>query len=227
MVRVRRQAGYGRVALVRGIVGPSPFSILNFTAPQIMEKLESVLRERRFDIVQFEGVHLLEYAKRIRQIAPCVPLICDWHNVESEIQRRYAETSSSAARRLYARRTAYLLKTAEREVLLLADAHSVCSERERQMLLAEVPEANITVIPNGVDTAFFAANDFRRGSRGRTWCFVGSMDYHANIDAVMFFAKSHLAPSLRKRRPELRFFIVGSKPHSGGGPLGERNLGSR
>ena len=210
MVRVRRQAGYGRIALVRGILGPTPFSVLNFTAPQIMDKLERVLRENRFDIVQFEGVHLLAYARRIRQIAPHVPLICDWHNVESEIQRRFAESSESPARRLYALRTAKLLERAECEVLRLADAHSVCSERERQMLLAEVPEANITVIPNGVDTAFFAANGFGEQLRQNV-VFVGSMDYHANIDAVLFFAKS-VWPGLRERRPDLRFFIVGSKP---------------
>ncbi|MGB8771916.1 MAG: glycosyltransferase family 4 protein [Candidatus Korobacteraceae bacterium] len=210
MVRVRRQVGFGRIDLVRGILGPTPVSILNFMAPQIMEKVERVLHENRFDIIQFEGVHLLAYARRIRQIAPNVPLICDWHNVESEIQHRYAQTSENLARRLYARRTAELLKRAEREVLRLADAHSVCSERERQMLLAEMPEANITVIPNGVDTAFFAEGAADEGPR-QTVVFVGSMDYHANIDAALFLAKN-IWPGLRARRPELRFVIVGSRP---------------
>ena len=211
MVRVRRQAGYGPIDLVRGILGPTPVSILNFTAPQIMDKIERVLREGRFDIIQFEGVHLLVYARRIRQIAANTPLICDWHNIESEIQRRYAQTSASPARRLYARRTAQLLKRAEREVLRLANAHTVCSERERQVLLEQVPEAHITVIPNGVDTAFFAATSAVAEGLRQNVVFVGSMDYHANIDAAMFFAKA-IWPGLRERRPDLRFFIVGSKP---------------
>jgi sugar transferase (PEP-CTERM/EpsH1 system associated) len=210
MVRVRRPAGYGRIDLVRGIIGPTPVSILNFTAPQVMDKIERVLAEDRFDIIQFEGVHLLAYARRIRQIAPNVPLICDWHNVESEVQRRYAQSGESPARRLYARRTAQLLKRAEREVLQLANAHTVCSERERQMLLQEVPQANITEIPNGVDTAFFAAGAAGEGLRQNV-VFVGSMNYHANIDAALFFAKA-IWPGLRERRPDLRFVIVGSRP---------------
>ena len=41
--------------------------------------------------------------------------------------------------------------------------------------------------------------------------FVGSMDYHANIDAVTYFAKTAW-PALRERRPEWRFVIVGSRP---------------
>lgn len=210
MLRVRRKAGYGRIDLVRGILGPVPVSILNFTAPQIMDKIERLLCEGRFDIVQFEGVHLLMYARRIRQIFPHIALISDWHNIESEVQRRYAETTESPVRRLYARRTAQLLSRAEREVLRLADAHTVCSERERQVLLEQVPEAHITVIPNGVDTAYFASAAVAEGPRQNV-VFVGSMDYHANIDAALFFAKA-IWPGLRERRPDLRFFIVGSKP---------------
>ena len=189
MVRVRRQAGYRPIDLVRGILGPTPVSILNFTAPQIMDKIERLLREGRFDIIQFEGVHLLVYARRIRQIAANTPLICDWHNIESEIQRRYAQTSASPARRLYARRTALLLKRAEREVLRLANAHTVCSERERQVLLEQVPEAHITVIPNGVDTAFFAATRAVAEGLRQNVVFVGSMDHHANIHAALSLPK--------------------------------------
>jgi glycosyltransferase involved in cell wall biosynthesis len=104
------------------------------------------------------------------------------------------------------------LKRAEREVLRLANAHTVCSERERQVLLEQVPEAHITVIPNGVDTAFFAATSaVAEGRLRQNVVFVGSMDYHANIDAALFFAKA-IWPDLRERRPDLRFFIVGSKP---------------
>ena len=120
------------------------------------------------------------------------------------------ESSESPARCLYARRTAQLLKRAEREVLQLANAHTVCSERERQMLLQEVPQANITEIPNGVDTAFFAAAAAGEGLRQNV-VFVGSMNYHANIDAALFFAKA-IWPGLRERRPDLQFVIVGSSP---------------
>jgi glycosyltransferase involved in cell wall biosynthesis len=37
------------------------------------------------------------------------------------------------------------------------------------------------------------------------------MDYHANIDAVLYFARE-IWPELHRARPELRFVIVGSRP---------------
>ena len=94
-------------------------------------------------------------------------------------------------------------KRAEREVLRLANAHTVCSERERQVLLEQVPEAHITVIPNGVDTAFFAATGAVAEGLRQNVVFVGSMDYHANIDAALFFAKA-IWPGLRERRGSVR-----------------------
>jgi sugar transferase (PEP-CTERM/EpsH1 system associated) len=207
---VKRHPGYRRSDLLRGVLGPTPISVLNFTAPEIMVQVEHVIRERKFDAIQVEGVHLLEYAKRIRKLAPDAPLLCDWHNIESEIQARYAETSGNPARRIYARRTASLLRAAERELLQLGDAHTVCSDRERQVLLAEVPGARIEVIPNGVDTDFFAG-DFATDQPRQNLVFVGSMDYHANIDAVQFFAKETW-PEILRRRPDLQFVIVGSRP---------------
>ena len=41
--------------------------------------------------------------------------------------------------------------------------------------------------------------------------FVGSMDYHANIDAALYFA-DEIWPQVRERRPDLEFVVVGSRP---------------
>ncbi|HVF91170.1 MAG TPA: glycosyltransferase, partial [Blastocatellia bacterium] len=41
--------------------------------------------------------------------------------------------------------------------------------------------------------------------------FVGSMDYHANVDAAVCFAREAW-PALRERNPELVFTIVGRNP---------------
>ena len=37
------------------------------------------------------------------------------------------------------------------------------------------------------------------------------MDYHANIDGVVWFS-DHIFPSIRKKFPDARFYIVGSNP---------------
>jgi glycosyltransferase involved in cell wall biosynthesis len=46
---------------------------------------------------------------------------------------------------------------------------------------------------------------------GNTLLFVGSMDYHANADAVTFFAQNAW-PAISKKFPSLKFVIVGRSP---------------
>jgi glycosyltransferase involved in cell wall biosynthesis len=101
------------------------------------------------------------------------------------------------------------LRHLEDRLLQICDAHTVCSERERNLLLERVPNARIEVIGNGVDVDFFS--NIRESSPRRSLIFVGSMDYHANIDAALYFA-NEVWPLVRDRRPDLEFVIVGSRP---------------
>jgi len=210
VVLVRRSGAYAPVNMVRGLIGPDPITVLNYASPRMMTGLEQLLRAEAFDVIQIEGVHLFSYVRRIRELAPRARLISDWHNIESELLARYADNAPSAARRLYARRTVTLLRRLERQLLDLCDAHTVCSERERGILVAQAPSARIDVIGNGVDAEFFSAASAGQEPR-RVLVFVGSMDYHANIDAALYFA-NEVWPLVRARRPDLEFIIVGSRP---------------
>ena len=173
IVRVRRDAGYGAVNLLHGLVGPTPISILNFTNATAMTVVEQLVGEQSFDAIQVESVHLIAYAQRIREIAPTVPILCDWHNIESEIQDRYAENHSSGLRTVYARRTAHLLRRYEQKFLRLGNAHTVCSERERQLLLSFEPRARVAVIENGVDVSYFSQVARLPGGPRRSVVYVG------------------------------------------------------
>lgn len=220
VILVQREGGYAPLNLLRGAAGPTPISVLNYTSRAMMTELERLLGEQSFDAIQVEGVHLYAYVNRIRELAPRARLICDWHNIESELMARFADNGPSAARRLYARRTAGLLRKLENRLLGLANAHTVCSGRERDALLKRAPNARIEVVGNGVDVDYFDWRNHDPVER-EDLVFVGSMDYHANIDAATYFA-DEIWPLVRARRPDLRFIIVGSRPTAEVLALGSR-----
>ena len=198
--------------LVRGLTGPLPITLLNFVSPVMRAELEKMLRTESFDLVQMEGVHLYPYLATIRGVPGKPLVVADWHNVESELMRRYAENlAPMSPQRWYAARTASLVAECELRLLDQCDAHLVCSERERQGLLQRSPNARIRVTENGVDTGMFRPRPAALASKGRDLVFVGSMDYHANIDAAKYFAKE-IWPQLHARRPDLRLVLVGSRP---------------
>jgi sugar transferase (PEP-CTERM/EpsH1 system associated) len=210
VIALRRDRSYRPANIVRGLIGPTPLNVLNFTSPAVMADVERVVRERSFDVAQIESMHLIAYARRIREIAPRTRLILDWHNIESEILARYAENDGNPLRSAYAKRTSTLSRGVETDLLRLCDAHTVCSAREREVLLARVPDARIEVVGNGVDCEFFAQAPSETVAR-QDVLFMGRMDYHANIDAALYFVRE-VWPLVRQRRPKLRLTIVGAQP---------------
>ena len=204
--------------IARGLAGPIPLTVLNCWSPQSASQLADVLRSRPFDTVQIEGVHLMEYLPIIQEAPGSPAIVVDWHNIESEMMWRYAKTARNWAKKIAARRTAKLIERAEDRLLDSYVTHTVTSERERQKLLSRRPSANIQVIPNGVDAGYFSVKEIAQACRRSgqqaskpTILFVGSMDYHANIDAVTWFSRK-VWPSIARNHPELRFTIVGRDP---------------
>jgi glycosyltransferase involved in cell wall biosynthesis len=221
VILVPRREGYSPGNLLSGLVGRVPVSVLNYYSPIMAAELKRLLQSNRFDLVQMEGVHLSSYLDLLRAGPKAPRLISDWHNIESELMARYAE-QQSLPRRLYAQHTARLLRGMEDQLLRRADAHTVCSEREKQLLVARVPSARIEVLGNGVDVEGFTDKALEEACRrypllGRydgprtKVLFVGSMNYHANIDAALYCAQE-IWPLISKARPELGFVIAGSRP---------------
>lgn len=231
VVTVERGPGYSLAKILRGAFGRTPLPLLNYTTAAMKQALAQLLSEQEFDVVQMESIHLMGYLPTLRA-APDRPLVvCDWHNIESELMQRYSEREPSIFRRTYAQKTARQLRALEQQATRDFDAHVVVSRRDRERLLELGPASSISVIENGVDSAYYSDQEIEKahaawrvfqaadGGNGveqlpikaNRVVFVGSMDYHANIDGVVDFARE-VWPAIRERHPELVFTIVGRDP---------------
>ena len=204
----RKDRSYTPGKVVKGLLGSVPLTVLNYSSTRARSFVSDLLKAGTFDSVQFGGEHLFPYIETVRAAPGRPPLVLDWHNVESELMSRYADESTSLPRRLIARRTAHLLRKIELQSLERCDAHTVVSQRERADLLARNSRPEIHVVPNGVDIAAYTSGTH---SSPRTLLFVGSMDYHANVDAVTWFAREAW-PAMAHRFPHLEFTVVGRSP---------------
>jgi glycosyltransferase involved in cell wall biosynthesis len=208
--------------IVRGFLGRWPLPVVNYTSDEMKAALAGILRTDRFDLVHLDSIHMAAYVPDLRRQTPA-PVVYNWHNIESELMRRYSTGVQPPLRKLYAAWTACRLAALERQILLQAFGHVVCSERERAQLLRAVPKARIAVIENGVDTTFFAKAPVSPSRRHRI-VFVGSMRYHGNVEAAVWFARS-VWPWIRERFPAWRLTLVGYDPTPAVLALrGERNV---
>jgi glycosyltransferase involved in cell wall biosynthesis len=207
IISVPQPRAYTARKIARGIFGCYPLPVLNYTSREMFAALSGVMRDGKFDLVHLESIHMIGYADLLRRAGP---IVYNWHNIESEAMRRYAAQARSPFRSRYAAHTAGRLEALEHRILAEASGHLVCSERERQQLLSIAGEARIAVVENGVDTTHFAEAAAGAHPRRRV-VFVGQMSYHANIDAILAFARQ-VWPRLSRRFPAWTLTIVGSNP---------------
>jgi hypothetical protein len=68
---------YSAAKIIKGFVGPTPVSILNYTSGEMFDALARVVSSTPTDIAQIESVHMLPYVPALRS-APSNPIVvCD------------------------------------------------------------------------------------------------------------------------------------------------------
>jgi sugar transferase (PEP-CTERM/EpsH1 system associated) len=201
---------YSMRKIVRGLVGRQPLSVLNYTTDEMKSALAGIAAHNRFDLVHLDSCHMVEYLPVLEALwqSPA-RTVYDWHNIESELMRRFAANVDSVPKRVYANLTAKRLARLEKRILASGFGHVVCSAREKEQLLELAPGARISVIENGVDTERFAPAE--AATARQRLVYVGAMDFHANIDAVCWFTEA-VWPAIHQRFPEWRLSLIGSNP---------------
>jgi glycosyltransferase involved in cell wall biosynthesis len=169
----------------------------------------ALVDQEQFDLVQIDGIHMAACVPVLRR-GSRAPIVYDWHGIESQAMRHYGARVKSPIRKLHAAVAARRLAALEARTLRQGFGHLVCCEQDRAELHRVAPDARIVVIENGVDTRFFEDRTGFSSSRYRI-VFVGSMSYHANVEAAVSFARG-VWPLIRERFPLWRLTMVGCDP---------------
>ncbi len=188
-----------------GLVRGKPYVLTSLVQPIMQRALERLFADRRFDVVQYEGVHIADY-----RLPNSVKVIIDQHNLEFEIRLRTYQHDKGGRRKWYNWLEGNLLKREEIARCRKASAVLVTSERERAILQRYLPENLIEVVPNGVDCEAFGMQSDEQAIAHRI-VFTGAMDYYPNVEAVCFFAQ-RCWPLIREQIPDATWQIVGKNP---------------
>jgi glycosyltransferase involved in cell wall biosynthesis len=87
-----------------------------------------------------------------------------------------------------------------------ADLCLVCSDEDREHVLASGWSSRVAVVPNAIDVAAYAASP--APARGKTLLFCGVLGYAPNVDGICWFVRDVL-PRIKTMEPEIRVVIVG------------------
>jgi glycosyltransferase involved in cell wall biosynthesis len=137
-------------------------------------------------------------------LPPIVADMCDATSMRLRGQMPYVNLVRRAVLWLDAR---YVMR-AERAILDKTDRVLFASARDRTAIVGG-PTPRASVVPNGVDTAFWKRSSPTLGTN--TMIFTGAMNYPPNVDAAMFLIEQIL-PRVRRTVPDARALIVGHSP---------------
>lgn len=188
------------------IVRSTPPSVLNRYSPQMQSWIDDFVEAGKCDVITCEhSVNEIYIRPHFQQKVKTVV------NVHSSVYGsclNQLETGISE-NKLRDRLNLPLLRRYEQKYCQKFSDIVVTTEEDKIQLLKFKPNAQIPVIPNGVDLVSFPYRTSDPG--GRRIVFVGAMDNLANIDAVCFFCNEVL-PEIQKLYPGTTFDIVGSRP---------------
>lgn len=198
---------------LRGLLSGWPDMALRLASPAFAARLADWLKEERFDIVQIEGIEMARYLDVIlfAPYRPCI--VYDDHNAEYVLQERAFRSDVRQPQRLHAALYSFIqwrrLRRYEATVCRQVDRVIACSAADAKALRQLLPDLQVHILPNGVDTAFFRPQP--AVPPVASLVFTGKMDFRPNVDAALWLVHDIL-PRVRQAHPEATLALVGQRP---------------
>ncbi|MGQ9750719.1 TIGR03087 family PEP-CTERM/XrtA system glycosyltransferase [Desulfosoma sp.] len=216
---VPRHTGKRRARSLLRMGWRRPLSVAYFYDERLQDDVNRRLRRGRYDAVVCFSSCMAEYVFRsplgrlLGKAGDTPRTVMDFCDVDSDKWAQYA-TESPFPWNVFYRWESKRLAAYERTVHACFDVSVVISRREADLFCKTLKTLRRPhVVGNGVDVNYFAMENGPNFSMERepVVVFVGAMNYHANVDGVLWFCRE-VWPRVRAAVPSAEFRIVGSRP---------------
>jgi sugar transferase (PEP-CTERM/EpsH1 system associated) len=200
-----------KIKSLQGLLGGEALSLPYYRNAELQAWVDKTISEQGIERVLIFSSPMAQYVEKHQNLR----VVADFVDVDSDKWRQFAEKKPWPASWIYSREAKKLLAY-EKRIAAQVAATILVSEREAELFKTLAPEVRYKIgfVNNGVDFESFDpdlayASPFP--AQHKAIVFTGAMDYWANVDAVAWFAEQVL-PIIKQRQPDIRFYIVGSKP---------------
>ncbi|MGH7602006.1 MAG: glycosyltransferase, partial [bacterium] len=188
-----------------GLFSTLPLQVHYFKSQKMRRRIAEICRHNHFDVIHTHLIRMAQYTAGSEH-----PLqVLDLTDAVSLYLSRFLSREKNQLLKLLLKVELERIKRYE-NILEQFHASFVCSEPDKEQLLQAAPEADIRIIPNGVDLAYFSNDKPVKYDPARI-VFTGNLTYYPNIDGIFYFV-NEIFPLVKKEVPAAKFYIVGQSP---------------
>ncbi len=182
-----------------------PLTLPYFYSKKLQTIVRQKLRESRYDLIFVYCSSMAQYVEQVHHI----PRVIDFVDLDSEKWVQYASHTQFPYNYVYRSEGKRLRKYEERLAKTFQHCFFVSDKevQDFQELVCSCP--TVTPILVGVDSEVFHPSP--EPYDPTSLVFTGTMDYFANVEAMLYFVREVL-PHIQQSIPEVKLYIVGSRP---------------
>jgi glycosyltransferase involved in cell wall biosynthesis len=181
-----------------------PYDLARFRSPAYSEALRAHLKSSHFDIIQCEGLTMALYQEEIRKLTNS-PVILRAHNLEHRIRQMMAAGEMSPVRKAYLSNLSLRLLSVEKQAAAEFDAVVPISEPDFRWFNEAAKGKPVFLSETGAEVAVRLPEPPDTPPRIG---FIGSMNWHPNIEGIKWFINS-VWPSVIEKVPSATLHIAG------------------
>ncbi len=186
-----------------------PLRVAYYQSPAFIERVLWVIRKRKIEVVHGELIKVMP-ALRAVLARERIPVLYDSVDCISSYLEQQWRSTCNPLHKAFVYTELRKMRRYEMRSLPALDQVVITSPYDRECLIKLGDNGeHIQVVPNGVDTAYFAPLPISRERDSLVFC--AKMDYYPNVQAMLNFSREVL-PLVWKVRPQVRLTIVGNKP---------------
>ncbi len=186
-----------------------PYNAVRFVDKLFEKELINLLKKKKFDIVQLEGLYVCPYIPIIRKYSNA-KIVYRAHNIEHEIWERTSELAKGW-KKWYLKNLSQRIKKYEKNILNKYDLLVPITERDGSILDRLGNKKPKHVSQTGIDSSVLIPN--AKTLEYPSLFHIGSLEWAPNQEGIIWFIENCWF-EIHNRFPELNFYVAGrNAPH--------------
>jgi len=182
-----------------------PFLIAIYYSQKAKKIISELLEGEDFDLIHAETFYVMPNIPKTK-----VPIILVEQTVEFLVYAHFVQTSWFLPLKILLAYDVFKIKFWEKHFWQKAKMVIAMSESDRRVMKKEIPNLDVDVVPNGVDSDFFSKVT-RKKVKNPTVLFVGNFKWLQNREAAEFLV-TKIWPKITEKLKGAKLWVVGRNP---------------